>query len=89
MPASRRGARVDDWGGLENRCSLAATEGSNPSLSAEYFIPPPEKSTICFNISKILEAFTALVTWHEGENTSNHPNTKCSIYSYCTCKVIN
>lgn len=22
-----------DWGGLENRCSLAATEGSNPSLS--------------------------------------------------------
>ena len=24
-----------EWGGLENRCSLRATEGSNPSLSAK------------------------------------------------------
>ena len=30
----RRGARVVEWGGLENRCGLAVTEGSNPSLSA-------------------------------------------------------
>ena len=30
----RRGARVVDRGGLENRCAFAGTEGSNPSLSA-------------------------------------------------------
>ena len=29
-----RGARVVEWGGLENRCALIRTEGSNPSLSA-------------------------------------------------------
>ncbi len=34
MP-QRRDARVVDWGGLENRCLLARTGGSNPSLSAE------------------------------------------------------
>ena len=26
-----------DWDGLENRCTLTGTEGSNPSLSANYF----------------------------------------------------
>ncbi len=26
---------MDDWGGLENRCGLRATVGSNPTLSAE------------------------------------------------------
>ena len=30
----RRGARVVDWDGLENRCALAGTVGSNPTLSA-------------------------------------------------------
>ena len=30
----RRGARVVDRGGLENRCTCKGTEGSNPSLSA-------------------------------------------------------
>ena len=30
----RRGAGVVERGGLENRCTLARTEGSNPSLSA-------------------------------------------------------
>ena|GEM_PF-672331 len=30
----RRDARVDDWGGLENRCPGNRTGGSNPSLSA-------------------------------------------------------
>jgi hypothetical protein len=29
-----RGARVDDWGGLENRCGFRPTVGSNPTLSA-------------------------------------------------------
>src|SRR5690606_31691807 len=31
---SRRGAGVVERGGLENRCALTGTEGSNPSLSA-------------------------------------------------------
>ncbi len=30
----RRGARVVEWGGLENRCAFAGTVGSNPTLSA-------------------------------------------------------
>ena len=34
MPHIWRGAGVVERGGLENRCSLRATEGSNPSLSA-------------------------------------------------------
>lgn len=34
--APRRGAGVVDRGGLENRCTLAGTQGSNPCLSAEY-----------------------------------------------------
>src|SRR5437868_3698355 len=33
---SRRGARVAEWGGLENRSTLWGTEGSNPSLSASF-----------------------------------------------------
>ena len=28
------GARVVEWDGLENRCGLRSTEGSNPSLPA-------------------------------------------------------
>jgi hypothetical protein len=32
--AVRRGARVVEWDGLENRCGLRATVGSNPTLSA-------------------------------------------------------
>ena len=30
----RRGAGAVERGGLENRCALTGTEGSNPSLSA-------------------------------------------------------
>jgi hypothetical protein len=33
-PPVRRGAGAVDRGGLENRCTLMGTEGSNPSLSA-------------------------------------------------------
>ena len=33
----RRGAGVVERGGLENRCTLAGTVGSNPTLSATYF----------------------------------------------------
>ena len=32
--APRRGARVADRGGLENRCACKRTVGSNPTLSA-------------------------------------------------------
>lgn len=38
MDRIRRGARVVDWGGLENRCAFAGTVGSNPTLSAIPFI---------------------------------------------------
>lgn len=31
---TRRGARVVDWDGLENRCTCKRTVGSNPTLSA-------------------------------------------------------
>ena len=37
-PIPRRGARVVDWGGLENRCARKGTVGSNPTLSASH--PP-------------------------------------------------
>ena len=35
----RRCARVVEWGGLENRCSLTRTGGSNPSTSAHCHPP--------------------------------------------------
>ena len=39
---------MDDWGGLENRCGLWATVGSNPTLSARLSpvsdIPDPLRS---------------------------------------------
>ena len=49
----RRGARVAEWGGLENRCSLRATVGSNPTLSAKS-IPTVHKLTTFARISKPL-----------------------------------
>ena len=36
----RRDARVVESGGLENRCALMGTEGSNPSLSGSIKILP-------------------------------------------------
>jgi hypothetical protein len=36
--AVRRGARAVEWDGLENRCGLRATVGSNPTLSAIFAI---------------------------------------------------
>jgi hypothetical protein len=43
--AYRRGARVDDWGGLENRCGFRPTVGSNPTLSAGHKNPLVTKVT--------------------------------------------
>jgi hypothetical protein len=34
VPQARRGGRVVECGGLENRCRLTPTQGSNPCLSA-------------------------------------------------------
>ena len=34
----RRGARVAESGGLENRCTFTGTVGSNPTLSASFSI---------------------------------------------------
>ena len=36
--AFRRGARVVEWDGLENRCAGNRTVGSNPTLSANITI---------------------------------------------------
>ena len=48
------GARVVEWDGLENRCGLRSTEGSNPSLPAsekrvhaDALIVSPEYPLIC------------------------------------------
>ena len=38
MSAGRRGARVVEWDGLENRCTGNRTVGSNPTLSASVSI---------------------------------------------------
>ena len=35
IPRVRRGARVVESGGLENRCTRKGTVGSNPTLSAK------------------------------------------------------
>lgn len=40
----RRGARVVESDGLENRCTLTGTVGSNPTLSAS-------KSSLAFRLS--------------------------------------
>lgn len=32
-----------EWGGLENRCGRKATEGSNPSLSANFLVNPSSR----------------------------------------------
>ena len=42
----RRGARAAEWAGLENRCGLRVTEGSNPSLSA--FFPCKTRVSLYF-----------------------------------------
>ena len=42
--ALRRGARVVDRGGLENRCAFAGTVGSNPTLSASMCVQSTDKA---------------------------------------------
>ncbi len=45
----RRGARVADWGSLENCCACKRTVGSNPTLSARnanYGLDIPHKTII-------------------------------------------
>ncbi len=40
VSATRRGARVDDWGGLENRCGLHGHRGFE-SHPLRLSLPPP------------------------------------------------
>jgi hypothetical protein len=42
-----RGARAVEWDGLENRCGLRATVGSNPTLSAIDSLPPWVPERVC------------------------------------------
>ena len=37
----RRGARVVEWAGFENRCAFTGTVGSNPTLSASFYLKSP------------------------------------------------
>ena len=60
----RRGGRVVECGGLENRCPFARTGGSNPSLSArikDLATPPDEPPRL-----EILEV-PGLQTFDSGE----------------------
>ena len=38
LTIQRRGARVVEWAGFENRCAFTGTVGSNPTLSASFFL---------------------------------------------------
>lgn len=38
-PLVRKVARADEWGGLESRCGLRVTVGSNPTPSASFKRP--------------------------------------------------
>src|SRR6185437_14723660 len=57
--AARRGARVVDRDGLENRCARKGTVGSNPTLSANTFYPThgPYPSFVGFPAPGISAAF--------------------------------
>ena len=46
----RRGARVVEWGGLENRCGGNSTQGSNPCLSASFLNSKQHEETSEFAI---------------------------------------
>ena len=69
MLENRRGARVDDWGGLENRCGFRPTVGSNPTLSAGRKNPPSDGShslsptavSLVIGLSKIKEFTTGVI----------------------------
>ena len=50
----RKGAGVVDRGGLENRCTLAGTQGSNPCLSANIQV----KSAVSQRLAADLTLYT-------------------------------
>ena len=56
---SRRGGRVVECGGLENRCSRKVTQGSNPCLSAIRPFSPSRPRPIHFPYKPILEVTEA------------------------------
>ncbi len=56
-------AGVDDRGGLENRCSLMGTQGSNPCLSATrglYNNPQNLKTSDCQTVLRFFHALPAV-----------------------------
>ncbi len=75
MLENRRGARVDDWGGLENRCGFRPTVGSNPTLSAGYKIPRgsfrlhllPDLIVLVVRLSKCKESATEIAQFALGD----------------------
>ena len=59
----RKDAGVVDRGGLENRCALAGTQGSNPCLSAThglYKSPQNLKTSDCQTVLRFFHALTAV-----------------------------
>jgi hypothetical protein len=60
---SRRGARVVEWDGLENRCTGNRTVGSNPTLSANF---KTLKSVGLRPIANPLQTFWAALGLAEG-----------------------
>ena len=49
LTIQRRGARVVEWAGFENRCAFTGTVGSNPTLSASFFLALIP-GTICWQL---------------------------------------
>ena len=45
-PDGRKVARADEWGGLESRCGLRVTVGSNPTPSARLWQALPKQYTL-------------------------------------------
>ena len=60
VPRPWRGGRAVECGGLENRCTLAGTEGSNPSLSAR------TQSALVRNILKMKGFSAPSCPWQSG-----------------------
>ncbi len=61
----RRGARVVEWAGFENRCALTGTVGSNPTLSANFeFCGISQRRVSTGNLDAFL-AWLGSVSWDD------------------------
>ena len=68
-----RGARVDDRGGLENRCGLWVTVGSNPTPSASIARP---KRPGCFILLTYASEDTGHLTHRKIVHLSNRETVR-------------